>query len=48
VAIYHTDNLGMTAAKFQDAATDLLEELMHDYPALNFDVQKYFILMPRL
>jgi hypothetical protein len=48
VAIYHTDNLGMTAAEFQDAATNLLEELIQDYPALNFDVQKYFIHMPRL
>jgi hypothetical protein len=48
VAIYHTENLGMTAAEFQDAATDLLEELVQDYPALNFDVQKYFIHMPRI
>jgi hypothetical protein len=48
VAVYHTDNLGMTAAECQDAATLLLEELMQDYPALNFDVQKYFIHMPRL
>jgi hypothetical protein len=38
----------MTAAAFQDAATDLLDELLQDYPALNFDVQRYFILMPRL
>lgn len=48
VAIYHTDNLGMTPAEFQDAATGLLEELRQDYPALNFDVQKYFIHMPQL
>jgi hypothetical protein len=48
VAIYHTDSLGLTAAEFQDAATLLLEELMQDYPALNFDVQKYLIHMPRL
>jgi hypothetical protein len=48
VAVYHTDNLGMTAAEFQDCCTLLLEELMQDYPALNFDVQKYFIQMPRL
>ncbi len=48
VAVYHTDNLGMTAAEFQDAATRLLEGLIQDYPALNFDMQKYFIHMPRL
>src|SRR5439155_27169629 len=35
VAIYHTDNLGMTVAAFQDTATALLEELIQDYPALN-------------
>jgi hypothetical protein len=38
----------MTAAEFQDAATVLLEELIGDYPALNFDVQKFIIHMPRL
>jgi hypothetical protein len=48
VAIYHTDNLGMTAAEFQDAATVLLAELVQAYPALQFDVQKYLIHMPRL
>ena len=48
VAIYHTDNLDMDAAAFQNAAALLLKELMQDYPALNFDVQKYFIHMPRL
>ena len=48
VAVYHTDNLGMTAAEFEDAAMRLLEELTPTYPALNFDVQRYFIQMPRL
>jgi hypothetical protein len=48
VAIYHTDNLGMTAAEFQEAATLLLEELTQNYSALNFDVRQYFIHMPRL
>jgi hypothetical protein len=38
----------MDAAAFQDAATLLLEELTQDYPALNFDVQKYVIHMARL
>jgi hypothetical protein len=48
VAVYHTDNLGMTPAEFQGAATLLLEELLKDYPALSLNVQKYIIHMPRL
>jgi hypothetical protein len=48
VAIYHTDNLGMTAAEFQDAATLLLDELKQEYSALQFNVQKFLIHMPRL
>jgi hypothetical protein len=48
VAVYHTDSLGMTATEFQQAADLLLEELKQDYPALNFDVQKFYIHMPRL
>ena len=33
---------------FSATATALLDELMQNFPALNFDVQKYFIHMPRL
>jgi hypothetical protein len=48
VAVYHTDDLGMSADQFEETAIILLEELKQDYPALNFDVQKYLIQMPRL
>ncbi len=48
VSIYHTDNLGLTAEEFEDAALALLEELLPDYPNLTFDVRKYLILMPKL
>lgn len=48
VAVYHTDNLGMTATEFREAADVLLEELKQDYPGLNFDVRKYYIQMPRV
>lgn len=48
VTVYHTDNLGMTATEFQQTADMLLEELKQDYPALTFDVRKYYIHMPQL
>ncbi len=48
VAIYHTDNLGITADAFQDFATTLLQELVQDFPNLTFDVQKFIIIMPTL
>jgi hypothetical protein len=48
VAIYHTDNLGISADQFENAALDLIQELMQDYPSLSFDVRKYIIQMPRL
>ena len=46
--MYHTDNLGMTATEFRQAADLLLEELKQDYPAVGFEVRKYYIQMPRL
>jgi hypothetical protein len=48
MAVYHTDNLGMSAAGFQAAADLLVDVLKESYPALQYNVQKFFVLMPRL
>jgi hypothetical protein len=48
VAIYHTENLGITADEFEDAALTLLQELQEDYPTLTYEVRKYLIHMPKL
>jgi hypothetical protein len=48
VTIYHTENLGITADEFQNAALALVQELERDYPRLTFGVSKYLIQMPQL
>jgi hypothetical protein len=48
MAVYHTDNLGMTVETFQSAADSLVELLKDIYPDLQFGVQKYFVHMPQL
>ncbi len=48
VAIYHTDNLGMSGHQFLAAASALIEELKRYYSQLTFGIQKFIIQMPRL
>ncbi len=48
LTIYHTDDLGMTPDRFQDAATVVLEQLIGAYPELSFEVERYIIQMPSL
>jgi len=46
--VYHTDTLRMTPQDFEDTSLALLEELVQDYPRLNFSIQRFVIYMPRL
>lgn len=48
VAIYHTDNLGMTGEQFVAGAYALVGELQKRYSQLTFGMQKFLIQMPRL
>ncbi len=48
VAIYHTENLRITADEFASAARVLLNDLEQDYPALTYELRKYIIHMPKL
>jgi hypothetical protein len=48
IVVYHTDTLGMTPQDFEDTALALLQQLVQDYPQLNFSVQRFIIYMPRL
>jgi hypothetical protein len=48
IAVYHTDNLGMSPEAFQQAAIKLQDELKQVYPALQLNVQKFIIHMPQL
>jgi len=48
VAIYHTENLGITADEFARVALMLLGDLKEDYPSLTYEFRKYIIHMPKL
>ena len=48
VAIYHTDNLGMTGEQFDAAALALIAELKKRYSGLTIGMQKFIIHMPTL
>ncbi len=48
ITIYHTDNLGITQAEFEEALLSLFTELQSDYPHAKLEVRKYIIHMPRL
>jgi hypothetical protein len=48
VAIYHTENLGMTGEQFVAAASALIAELKKRYSQLTFGMHKFIIQMPTL
>ena len=48
VAIYHTDDLGMTNEQFEAAGRQVARALLDDYPKLRMDVRKFIIQMPNL
>lgn len=48
VAIYHTDDLGMTTEQFEAAGRQVASALFGDYPKMRLDVRKFIIQMPKL
>ncbi len=48
VALYHTDDLGMTREQFEAAGRQVAGVLLVDYPQLRMDVRKFIIQMPTL
>jgi hypothetical protein len=48
VAIYHTDDLGMTREQFEAAGRQVAKALLGDYPKMRLDVRKFIIQMPKL
>ena len=48
VAIYHTDDLGMTTEQFEAAGKQVAKALLGDYPKMQLDVRKFIIQMPKL
>ncbi len=47
MVIYHTESLRMSGQEFEAAAIVLVDGLKRKYAALDYDVQKYIIYMPR-
>jgi hypothetical protein len=48
VAIYHTDDLGMTTDQFEAAGRQVAMALFADYPKMRLDIRKFIIQMPKL
>jgi hypothetical protein len=48
ILVYHTATLRMTPGEFEEASLALLEELVQDYPRLNFSIQRFVICMAPL